>query len=1825
MKKVLLSIMLLGFSTFAFVSAGNITVNSNVTNPYGQCIPSQSKDIYYYIPNENVKYWPYDNITTKEPAILVASKTKVDIWNPNALISWCSDWSTIGNITPGKKQWTLAFHNFDGCIFSKPNYTKVGDPNKLDAQIHYSVAFWTLNNTSPNQATAPFAYTTKAWFDSNPRQYTCYPSGKKVAKPNECPRETLKYQKVNNDAEYHNGECLNYRVFWCGDGLLNRPDGSTTYTNGTAIEKCDPNDPNKVGWGNAGCNASCQPINNESPVCKSDYNGKTLDNLTGGNHLCEKGTYSDFKFANNTWTWKCNGQAGTTPVDCSATKNDKVYDLALTKVISAETPAPYQTGSTVKFLITVINQGNYIAKNIEVTDYLPDGLELDDAGWTNAGAGKVVKTLTQEIAPGQSVTVTLQTKISANFTGEKIRNLAEISKDNSADYNTTDKDSTPDSNMNNDCFRAGHLVTGNGKLAQAQGCSDATDEDDHDGVDFTVTPKTPEAKYDLALTKKIFNPKATYLTGERLSFEITLYNQGNKEAKNIEVTDYLPDGLELDDATWTNAGGGKITQTLTQTILPNREFTLMLRVKISENFTGTEITNYAEISKDNSGDYNTTDVDSTPDNNSTNDCFREWHLVTGNGKLAQAQGCSDTTDEDDHDGVKILLTTPKKPNIKKELTGPAGHRYAVGELVGFKMPFKNPHNVQINNVSVRDYLPQNLEYVSSEIHGVTPYVSGHFMSGAVQVVEYSGFNLAPLQEGYLLLTGRVKADYLDQRINLVQILVNKIVVDHDTKWYPLKDRALTIEKVVDKRVLATGEVATFTIKVSVTTGSYTGLTVVDTLPAGLVYDNAWQLTGTRPNMETISFATGKNNQNLDTLTWKFKFPDTIKTGESFQIEMKTKLTESSKTVYTNKACVENPDGNPPEYCDPEDVVPKRPGGDLSIKKYINKVLADAGREDVEMTGFAQWQTGYFTLEVRDARVGLTGFVVSDVVEWNLQYLDSKDLANNAFTGEFIRATANTGAYTYTVNVDVQNLPGNKTKLEWKVTMTSGQFLPGDVYKIKFKVKVNGDQKNIGVVKYVTPDHPNGEDEDDATPRVVDLKLLIKKYVSSAQTGAAWDDNSMQFSNGSTAFFKLEIKDASKPLSGFIVKDRIEGNLQYLDSTDLSGNAFTGVITFGPNNPTHPAYTIVPTVSGTHPTDIQWNVNMGTGAFMPGDVLNIILKAKKNGDQVNTGRVEYPLPWGGTGHSQDPAAVTTPGGGGWGWWGWWGGWGWWGWWGGWWYNYSCGNGVKDWGEICDWGGSSHRIENGYLFKNENIKDDSYNWYTCTSNCRLQKDGITVAPKCFDLENGSISIMKWEVLPFYWNMESQLGFTGTPEKKTQQNAEYLRQFFTMKCSDNDAEWKIALNEDNSFQCVFKVYGPGKQNSNPLYYFEVPCVGVNGWNNGGSFYSRIQSFVNQNKSGWFGGSELANFGSMMNVFATLDNWSYPTLFPLSSKLAITNFGTSNASFLNRWQVGIPNQLSGPKRDITQFGEYKIALEEVKYKKCDRKDKDWKVVLSSTVYKTDDRVCEVDFAVTDPYLIQKSPYGIWNKATADLNKYKLKNGESFMGSIFPTSSISTTAYSVPAGTENLFRTFKNKYSKIAKSVSGNSNLLKVPWKSIYIYKGDVALHELFKDSMPSKPFTLIADGNITIKDTLNTNAMIMTPKKIIFDATNSCNGNVNKYGHAGQMVKGIFYAGEWFESSWDGALKNIEKNLNNWQWCNYGNLHIKWVAIWDLSKVVAARRSELYTWFKWTGWGKVWAEKKDIVINGASVLVEYNPDLWGNLPPGANEFNKVLEVYRK
>ena len=1537
-------------------------------------------------------------------------------------------------------------------------------------------------------------------------------------------------------------ECFYYWANWCGDGKLQSDKG----------EKCDPKDPTKKGWGNKGCNASCQPINEEVK---------------------------------------------------------KIYDLALTKTIQNQKDS-YTKGENITFAITVYNQGELVARNIEVTDYLPAGLELKDANWLQEN-GMIKTTIAGPINPGQSKTVTLTTRIKPDFSGTDMLNLAEISKDNSGEYGTTDKDSTPDKNKNNDCFLEGkHLITGNGKAGSVANCNETTDEDDHDGVRFPVRD-SKKPIYDLALTKQVKAPrKNSYSLGDELTFVITVHNQGELVARNIEVTDYLPEGLILKDSKWNfNPQTRKATYQIPGEITvsgPNSSRSIEMTVVIDGDFKGSTILNKAEISRDNASDYGTVDKDSTPDQDPKNDCFSEsfLHRTSGNGKAGSVANCNETTDEDDHDGDIITIA---KPTIKKDLQE-VGKVYQEGDLVGFKMPFANNTNDTVNKVSIKDFMPLNLEYVSSEIHGVNPaYHQTYKSAQGITIDEWSGFNLLPSQNGVLYLTGRVLKTNLDSRLNTVGIFTNDILVEDDSERYDLWNRKVIIQKLVDKPLVASGEIAQYTIKVTATEGAYDELVVVDTLPKGVVYqEGSYKLGASNTLVNIESATTGVNAQGLQTVTWRVKFPQKLSKNQTFSIVFDGKLTVGERKPYTNVACVEDPKKpNDAPLCDKVDIIPPPPPGPrpheptVQIKKYVNKSIAESGREDVLMTGFAQGQTGYFTLEAQNASAAMNTFTITDTIEGNLSYVDSSDLLNNAFTGVLLRGSSNSAWYKYTTTQTVEKLSNNTTRLTWKVVMTEGQFLPGDKYQVQFKVKVNGDQRNVAFIEY-----PGGKWNDDASVKTEDVKLTIKKYVSDKIDGT-YNDDGITLSNNTTAFFKLVVSGATNSLTGFVVTDRIEQNLKFdFSSTGLANNAFTGVITFGVQNPNKPAYKITPTISGTYPTDIEWKVEMLNGNFMPGDSLTIIFKATKLGTQTNIATVEYPKRDGTKGKSSDPASVR--GGGGW---GWWGGGGW----GGGSYSPSCGNGYKNGYEICDLGPNGGTIGSDWkLFKNENIYDKKYAGYTCTASCGLKNNGEQVAPKCFNLQNGSISIMKWEVLPFYWNLDGMAG-NATPAQKK----EWLEKYYVENSKNADSTPKIDIS---SMKCTFKVYGPGRNLSNVVYDFTAPCFNPDGWQDAlHGTYSSIKDYINQNRNGWLGGSHLANQGRVKNVFDTLDNQGqYPVLFPLSSKLLITDFGARNNSLhksndnVERWSA----------RNIQTFGEYKVALEKIDYSLVS-KDEKGKITEEKKIF--DDRICEVDFSVTDHYMIQRSPYGIGNKATTELNNYRLINGTTFMDQFFKNERTDAKEYKTPASIKSLFTTFKNKYAKLAKPLK--NGLSKVPGKAIYLVSGkEINLKNLISDS--SKPFTLIAvdpSANITIKGDLNTNAMIMTQGTITFDASNSCNGGDRKSGHAGQIVKGIFYAGDGFKSSGDANLKNTYEKLSDGDRCNYGNLHIKGVAIGDLSDVVSARRSELYTWFQGNGGGTAGGEKVQKIINGASVLVDYNPTLRGNLPPGANEFNKALAVYRK
>ena len=1716
-------------------------------------------------------------------------------------------------------------------------------------------------------------------------------------------------------AVHTDNECLNIYVAWCGDGILDKKYG----------EKCDPKDPQKAGWGNKGCNASCQPINEEvkkiydlaltktiqnqkdsytkgenitfaitvynqgelvarnievtdylltglelkdanwtqengmikttiaGPInpgqsktvtlttrIKPDFSGTDILNLAeiSKDNSGEYGTTDKDSTPDKNKNNDCflegkhlisgNGKAGS-PANCNETTDEDdhdgvrfpvrdpkkpIYDLALTKTIQNQKDS-YTKGENITFAITVYNQGELVARNIEVTDYLLTGLELKDANWTQEN-GMIKTTIAGPINPGQSKTVTLTTRIKPDFSGTDILNLAEISKDNSGEYGTTDKDSTPDKNKNNDCFLEGkHLISGNGKAGSPANCNETTDEDDHDGVRFPVRdPKKPI--YDLALTKQVKAPrKNSYSLGDELTFVITVHNQGELVARNIEVTDYLPKGLILKDTRWTfDPQTRKATYQLPGELAvngSNSSRAIEMNVVIDGDFKGSKILNKAEISRDNASDYGTVDKDSTPDQNADNDCFSEsfLHRTSGNGKAGSVANCNETTDEDDHDGDIITIA---KPTIKKDLQE-LGKVYQEGDLVGFKMPFANNTNDTVNNVSIKDFMPLNLEYVSSEIHGVNAAYHQTYLSGATTVDEWSGFNLLPSQNGVLYLTGRVLKTNLDSRLNTVGIFTNNILVEKDSEKYDLGNRKVIIQKLVDKPLVASGEIAQYTIKVTATEGAYDELVVVDTLPKGVVYQEGSYKLGASNTLVTIESATtGVNAQGLQTVTWRVKFPQKLSKNQTFSIVFDGKLTVGERKPYTNVACVEDPKKpNDAPLCDKVDIIPPPPPGPrpheptVQIKKYVNKSTAESGREDVLMTGFAQGQTGYFTLEAQNASAAMNTFTITDTIEGNLSYVDSSDLLNNAFTGVLLRGSSNSAWYKYTTTQTVEKLSNNTTKLTWKVVMTEGQFLPGDKYQVQFKVKVNGDQRNVAFIEY-----PGGKWSDDASVKTEDVKLTIKKYVSDKIDGT-YNDDSITLSNNTTAFFKLVVSGATNSLTWFVVKDTIKDNLKFdFSSTGLANNAFTGVIAFGAQNPNKPAYKITPTISGTYPADIEWKVEMLNGNFMPGDSLTIIFKATKLGTQENVATVEYPKRDGTIGKSSDPARVrshstppstppSTPSNGGW----------------GGYYSPSCGNGYKNGYEICDLGPNGGTIgPDGKLFSSQDIYDKKYVGYTCTASCGLKNKGEQIAPKCFNLQNGSISIMKWEVLPFYWNLDGMAGKATIQEKQ-----DWLKDHYVENKDKAGPTPKIDIS---SMKCTFKVYGPGPNLDNVVYDFTAPCFNPTGWQDAlHGTYSSIKDYINRNRNGWLGGSHLANQGRVKNVFDTLDNQGqYPVLFPLSSKLLIADFGKSSASLVKSNSDVSRLSLS----NIQTFGEYKIALEKIDYSLVS-KDEKGKITEEKKIF--DDRICEVDFSVTDHYMIQRSPYGIGNKATTELNNYRLMNGTTFMDQFFKTERKDPQDYSAPASIKSLFTTFKNKYQKLAKPVKGKEGLSKVPGKSIYLVSGkEINLETLISDY--SKPFTLIAtkpDAKIIIKENLNTNAMIMTQWTITFDATKACNGKLDRKGYAGQIVKGIFYAGAGFKSSNHDNLKNTYEKLSKGERCNYGNLHIKGVAIGDLSEVVKARRSELYTWFQGNGGGTDGGEKVQKIINGASVLVDYNPTLRGNLPPGANEFNKALAVYRK
>lgn len=510
-----------------------------------------------------------------------------------------------------------------------------------------------------------------------------------------------------------------------------------------------------------------------------------------------------------------------------------------------------------------------------------------------------------------------------------------------------------------------------------------------------------------------------------------------------------------------------------------------------------------------------------------------------------------------------------------------------------------------------------------------------------------------------------------------------------------------------------------------------------------------------------------------------------------------------------------------------------------------------------------------------------------------------------------------------------------------------------------------------------------------------------------------------------------------------------------------------------------------------------------------------------------------------------------------------------------YLWYCGDGEMVGYEQCDlW-------DNGTIgdWLDKDKTRDAWRYanagYRC-ENCAI-KWGATIyqPPACFNV-NTNISVMKNEILPFRWNLELNKSDLSDDSGRT--------------CTPGD------INKD-TMECYFALYnGEHRQeDGDAITTFKLPC--------------------------------------------DADKWDSDTLFDFFEEKTRDTYMSLAMDAPGKYFI----EMNGNNFDRNYFGEHKLVLEKVTYDYCkEYLDTDGSSYTDWERWVDIDRVCEVNYATTKPYLMQKSSFGATKAGDEiDLSDFYDIEGGNILDRTDLRDLMEIDAQDFnDSEVQGLVDNFVSKYEKLAVEIpkSERWSLLSryqdvdrisvVPGRNIFVFEGHGGAMVLSQDDnnpkYPKSPYTIIVkDLDLYVEGDVDTNWMFIVDGKIGFqekDAKSFCTKP--------QEVNGIFITQKGFTKSRFDDNKNgdVQRFDENSQLCEYGNLIVNWVLIWDnLEDLVQSRRSHLNDWFRIKHFDTADEERRDKLFEWAAVLIEYNPSLWSDLPPGAEDFTTALEVYKR
>ncbi|TWU18460.1 beta strand repeat-containing protein [Allorhodopirellula heiligendammensis] len=404
-------------------------------------------------------------------------------------------------------------------------------------------------------------------------------------------------------------------------------------------------------------------------------------------------------------------------------------DLRIDKTIDSS--SDLVLGGSASFTVTVQNLGATDATQVQITDVIPGGLTfvsvLDDTGATVSttssvdGDGNVVQTFAVPgtLAPGASVTYTINTTIDSSVSIDPINEVIVSGYEVEVDADPNDADRNPGDPLD-------------GPLAN----NVAVERVDLPLVELTVTK-----------TDGIDSPD-TAIAGQQLTYTVSVQNTGNDTAEAIVALDALPAGVTYvsDSGTFTMGSGtfevisdggvddGKLRITFGDLAM-NEQEVVTFDVLIDPNFTAPDslLSNTIVVGGDNVADASATDVTTVA---------REVDVSVG--KLVVASRIPDVRGDDDPSGDIIDNTAP--------------FDVVAGGYVTYQVFASNDGVSTARGVTVTDTLDSGLTLVDGSFD---PLTSGATISVNGQDLTFTVPDLAPGESRVFTFEVAIGSDQLD--------------------------------------------------------------------------------------------------------------------------------------------------------------------------------------------------------------------------------------------------------------------------------------------------------------------------------------------------------------------------------------------------------------------------------------------------------------------------------------------------------------------------------------------------------------------------------------------------------------------------------------------------------------------------------------------------------------------------------------------------------------------------------------------------------------------------------------------------------------------------------------------------------------------------------------------------------------------------------------------------------------------------------------------------------------------------------------------------------